>query len=145
MADFPHHYQVSASAAADGPVTVASDGLPELASTAPPQFGGPPGHWAPETLFVASVADCFVLSFRAIARASHLDYERVECDAEGLLDRAEGKMRFTELHLRARLVLPAGGDPERGRRLLEKAERSCLVTNSLALEPTLACDVAVRA
>lgn len=145
MADFPHHYHVSASAEAEGEVTIASEGLPALASTAPPQFGGPPGHWSPETLFVASVADCFVLGFRAIARASHLDYERIECAAEGLLDRAEGRMRFTEVHLRARLELPAGGDPERGRRLLEKAERSCLVTNSLALEPTLECDVAVRA
>jgi len=144
MADFPHHYHVSAAAAGEGEVTVASPGLPELASTAPPQFGGPPGHWSPETLFVASVADCFVLSFRAIAGASKLDYERVECSAEGLLDRGDGKMRFTELHLRAQLALPAGGDAERGRRLLEKAERSCLVTNSLDLEPTLECEVAVR-
>jgi hypothetical protein len=58
-----------------------------------------------------------------------------------VLDRSAGTVRFTEIHLRARLVLPAGGDPERARRLLEKTEAGCLVTSSLALRPTLSAEV----
>jgi organic hydroperoxide reductase OsmC/OhrA len=90
---------------------------------------------------VAAAADCFILTFRAIATASKLAWRHLDCDAEGVLDRADGVVRFTELHLCARLVLPAGGDTGRARRLLEKAETACLVTNSLALRPTLTAEV----
>src|SRR5690606_3526878 len=72
----------------------------------------------------------------AVAAASKLPWIDLECDAEGVLDRVEGATRFTELHLRARLTLPAGGDPERGHRLLGKAEKACLITNSMTPQPT---------
>jgi uncharacterized OsmC-like protein len=90
---------------------------------------------------VAAAADCFVLTFRAIATASKLPWRHLECDVEGVLDRGEGIVRFTELRVRARLVVPTGVDPDRAKRLLEKAEQACLVTNSLKLRPTLSADV----
>jgi hypothetical protein len=40
-----------------------------------------------------------------------------------------------------RLEVPAGSDPERARRLLEKAERACLVGNSLRFSPLLESEV----
>jgi peroxiredoxin-like protein len=112
-----------------------------LATAPPPQFGGPGGQWSPETLLVAAAVDCFVLTFRAIATASKLTWESLTCDAEGVLDRAEGVLRFTALHLRAHLRLPVGGDTGRAQQLLEKAERTCLVSNSLAFRPTLVAAV----
>jgi hypothetical protein len=39
--------------------------------------------------------------------------------------------------------LPAT-DSEKARRLLEKAEKACLITNSLALTPGLTCDVEIE-
>ena len=101
----------------------------------------PRDHWSPETLLVASVADCFILSFRAIARASKFAWTRLECEAEGVLDRVDKITRFTEIMIRAHLVIPEGVDPRRGRRLLEKAEASCLITNSLLTETRLSSRV----
>lgn len=141
MDAFPHRYDVHATAKAEGNVTLTSPGAPSLATAAPKQFGGPGDQWSPETLFVAAAVDCLILTFRAVAAASKLPWIDLECDAEGVLDRAEGATRFTELHLRARLTLPAGGDTERGHRLLEKAEKACLITNSMKLEPTLSAEV----
>ncbi len=145
MQSYPHHYFVSASAAESGEVTVGGEGIPPLATTAPPQFGGPGGHWSPETLLVAAAADCFILTFRSIAAASKLAWTRLDCDAEGILDRSDGVTRFTGLHLRAKLVLPRNEDAGRATRLLEKAERGCLVTSSLRLEPTLDGEVVSEA
>lgn len=142
--EFPHHYDVHARARAEGDVTVGSAGLPDLATAAPTQFGGPGDRWSPETLLVAAAADCFILSFRASAGMSKLDFVSLECEAHGVLDRVDKVMRFTEMALRATLVLPAGASADRGRRLLEMAERHCLVTNSLALEATLECDVRIE-
>jgi organic hydroperoxide reductase OsmC/OhrA len=124
-----------------GSVRLQATALPMLATAPPQQFGGPGDHWSPETLLVAAVVDCFVLTFRAIATASKLTWQSLGCDAEGVLDRADGALRFTALHLRAHLRLPAGGDGERAKQLLEKAERTCLVSNSLAFRPTLAVEV----
>ena len=142
MQAYPHHYTVhAAAAAAEGTVVVGSDGLPALTTAPPAQFGGPGDQWSPETLLVAAAADCFILTFRAIATGSKLAWRRLDCDAEGTLDRSDGVVRFTALHLRARLLIPTGGDVERARRLVEKAETSCLVTNSLAFRPTLTAEV----
>ena len=141
MDAYPHHYRTRAAAVAEGDVTLESESLPALKSQSPPQFGGPGGQWSPETLFIAAVADCFVLTFRAIARASSFAWNDVSCDAEGVLDRADGVIRFTEIKLHARLTVPAGANEDRARRLLDKAEKTCLVTNSLKVEPTLSMEV----
>ena len=134
MQGLPHVYQTTAAASATSNVTVSGAGLPDIDTTPPPEFGGPEGHWSPETLFVASVADCFILTFRAIARASKVDWNGLVCEAEGKLERVDGVTRFTRLDLRASLVLPAGADHDKADRLLHKAEAVCLITNSLSCE-----------
>lgn len=141
MQAYPHRYEVRAAASTEGSVTIAAQGLPDLKTAPPQQFGGPGDQWSPETLLVAAAADCLILTFRAVARASNLPWLDIDCRAEGVLDRTEGITRFTELHLHARLTVPAGGDLERSRRVLEKAEKACLVTNSLKLEAVLAAEV----
>lgn len=128
---FPHHYAVSATCHTEGAIRLSAAGLPELASQPPRQFGGPGDVWSPEDLLVAAVADCFCLSFRAIAAASKFAFSDLHCEVTGTLDRVERAMLFTEFKVVARLTLPAGGDVERGQKLLEKAEQTCLVTNSL--------------
>jgi organic hydroperoxide reductase OsmC/OhrA len=131
MHEFPHHYQVTASAAVAGEIELAAEGLPRLPSASPPQFEGPGDCWSPETLLVGAVADCFVLTFRAVARASNLPWTSLHCNATGTLDRVERVSHFTRFDLVARLIVPEGTNPELARRALEKAERNCLVSNSL--------------
>lgn len=137
MQSFPHLYSVSARAGSAGEVDLASPGLPALASAAPAEFGGPGDRWSPETLLVAAVADCFVLSLRAVAQASSLPFTAVSCRAEGTLDRVERTTRFTAVSLRVELVLPAGSDPAKADKVLEKAKTACLVSNSLACPVSL--------
>lgn len=141
MHPFPHRYTVSAAAQPQGTVTLASPGLAALASTAPPEFDGPEGNWSPETLLAAAVVDCFVLSFRAVARASKYDWKDLAVDVEAVLERVDGVTRFTRFTTRARLTVAADADAARGKTLLEKAEKVCLVTNSLNGERHLEAEV----
>ncbi|MCP5143710.1 MAG: OsmC family protein [Gammaproteobacteria bacterium] len=141
MQDFPHHYQATATAAEEGDVPLASAGLPEIASAPPVEFGGPGNRWSPETLLVAAVADCFVLSFRAIARASRLTWLGLQCDVTGTLERVERVTRFTRFEVNVRLTVPPGTDRERALKLLEKAEQTCLITNSLSATTHLQAEV----
>lgn len=141
MKDLPHHYSVSARADAEGDVTLEAAGLPPLASAPPADFDGPGDRWSPETLLIGAVADCFVLTFRAVARASKLDWVSLGCEVEGTLDRVERTMQFTELRVRATLRVPPGTDEERARRALERSERGCLITNSLKAKSELSASV----
>jgi peroxiredoxin-like protein len=131
MHPYPHRYLTTARAAVEGDVELGSAGLAAIASLPPAEFGGPGTLWSPETLLVAAVADCFVLSFRAVARASKLPWIHLECATEGVLDRIDGVTRFTEILTKAKLTVPAGTDEALARRLLEKAEKVCLISNSL--------------
>jgi organic hydroperoxide reductase OsmC/OhrA len=128
---FPHRYSAVAVAGAEGDVALEGERLPPLASAPPAQFDGPGDRWSPETLLVAAVADCYVLTFRAIARASKLPWLALRCDVEGILDRVDRVTQFTEFTTRASLRLPFGADDRRAARLLAKAEETCLITNSL--------------
>jgi organic hydroperoxide reductase OsmC/OhrA len=131
MHDFPHRYHVSAATETAGNVVLSSSGIPDLVSNAPAEFDGPGDRWSPETLLVAAVADCFILSFRAIARASRFDWESLTCGVDGTLDRIDRVTQFTKFDVTAELRVPAGSDESKAMRLLEKAEQACLITNSL--------------
>ncbi len=144
MQEFPHHYVVKASAVSDSNVLLESPGLESLTSAGPAEFGGPGDLWSPETLLVAAVADCFVLSFRAIARGSKMDWISLTCDVVGDLDRIEKVTQFTSLRLKVRLEVPEGIREGKAERLLERAEHSCLITNSMKAESTLDYEVIVR-
>jgi organic hydroperoxide reductase OsmC/OhrA len=132
MQAFPHHYTVSANGSGTGDVELNADGLPTLRSASPIPFDGPGDRWSPETLLVAAVGDCLILTFRAVARASSFAWTSLECDVTGTLDRIERTTRFVGFDVRARLHVPSGTDPDRARQVLEKAERSCLISNSLS-------------
>jgi organic hydroperoxide reductase OsmC/OhrA len=131
MHPYPHTYVASAAAQNVGLVAVASPQLPTLETAPPPQFDGPGGVWSPETLLCASVADCFILTFRAVSRAARLEWQRLECRVEGVLDRVERTPQFTRFTTLATLTVPPGTDTAKARELLERAESSCLIANSL--------------
>ncbi len=129
--ELPQSYTVTAQASPASNIRLSVENLPDIESAAPKEFGGPGDRWSPEDLLVAAVADCFVLSFRAIAAASKFEWTELQCQASGKLDRADRAIQFTELTVKVSLTLPEGADPTRAQRLLEKAEQTCFITNSL--------------
>ena len=131
MRDFPHYYSVAANSVALGDVELTSEGLSAIRSASPKEFDGPGNRWSPETLLVGAVADCLVLTFRAVARASRLAWTSLDCDVVGTLDRPERVAQFTRFEIHAHLTVPPGTDPDVARRALDKAEKNCLIANSL--------------
>lgn len=142
MHPFPHRYVVNTAMRPVGDVPLSAEGVRIIESAPPKEFDGPGNQWSPEGLLTAAVADCFVLGFRAIATASKFAWVSLESRTEGTLDRIDGKMRFTRFDTHAKLLVPAGADVERAKKLLEKAESACLVANSLSSERHLTVEVA---
>ena len=142
MQALPHRYRVKGTGRVAGDVELTADGLTVLRSASPAEFGGSGDRWSPETLLVGAVADCFILTFRAVAKASRLSWISLDCDVTGTLDREDRVTHFTRLDMTAHLVIPAGQDTDRARQALEKAERNCLISSSL--KASIALDATVE-
>jgi peroxiredoxin-like protein len=142
----PHRYQVSLQGRAHGHGLLGSAGLPDLHTAAPPEFGGPGNAWSPEHLLLASVESCFLFTLRAVAKASGLEFAALDLTSEGIVDREDGTTRFTDIVLRPRLTISPHADRDLAERILQKAERACLVTASLKtsvrLEPEIVLESA---
>lgn len=116
--------------------------LPVLEVASPPEFNGHEHTWTPEHLFVAAVNSCFMATFIAIAELSKLEVVSFTSKAVGKLEKPEGKgYRITEITLKPRLVIKYEYDAERAQRILEKAERNCLISNSILSEVKLQTEI----
>jgi peroxiredoxin-like protein len=104
---------------------------PRIAFGPPPEFQGEAGAWTPEHFFLAAIASCFLVTFAGIAESSRFVYVGIELSAEGIIQKTEGGLQFTEVILRPTLTIAREEERERALRLLEKAERSCLVSRSV--------------
>jgi organic hydroperoxide reductase OsmC/OhrA len=145
MQEFPHRYVVTAAGQAGGEVGLTSPGVPALATAAPAEFDGPGDRWSPETMLTGSVATCFLLTFRAVARAMKVPWDSLSCEVEGTLDRVERVTQFTRFDVRATLTVLPGADIDQALRALAKAERSCLITSSLKADVHLETKVLLAA
>ena len=129
---FPHRYVVAGDATPVGDIVLTSPNLPALPTAKPIEFDGPGDLWSPETLLVAAIADCYLLTFRGIAAASKLAWTSVRCDVTGTLDRVEGVTRFTDVVIRASVDIADAGAEAKAQRILHRAEETCLITRSLS-------------
>ena len=80
-----------------------------------------------------------------MSRAASFDWEALECVVDGTLERVSGGTRFTRYTTRATLTVGAGANHDKARELLERAEKVCLVANSLQGERVLEAVVVANA
>lgn len=144
MHPFPHLYRVGARGAATGRVILESEGVEPLESSSPVEFDGPGDRWSPEGLLTAAVADCFILTFRAVARAAKLEWSDLSVSLQGTLDRPERVTQFTAFDLHATLTVAPGTDHDAAQAALARAEKGCLISNSLKAPVHLVAEVRER-
>lgn len=142
-----HKYQVDLKYLTDRKGVISSPELNQKIEVAtPPEFPkGMPGIWSPEHLFTAAISSCFMTTFLAIAENSNLEFTSLTCPAEGILGKNEGKFAMTEIILRPVLEIPNEVDREKAEKIMIKAEKACLISNSITsvvhLETTVLINV----
>ncbi len=106
-------------------------GKPPLSLSASPAFKGDGALHNPEDLLVAALTGCHFLSYAAFCARSKITLVSYEDDATGTMEQKDGKMRFTEVVLRPRVVIAAGGDLEKAKALHERAHEACFIASSV--------------
>ena len=116
----------------------------KIAVATPPEFPrGVEGIWSPEHLFTAAVNSCFMTTFLAIAENSKLEFASFSCESNGKLEQVEGKFLMTEIVLKPELVITNPIDAEKAEKILLKAEKACLISNSIKSTIVLQTNVKV--
>ena len=120
-------------------------GMPTIEVATPPEFpGGHPGIWSPEHLFVGSAEICLMTTFLSIAEKSKLVFLNYTSEATGTLEKTDAGMQFARIVITPTVVVSSDDDVERTVKILEKAERYCLISNSMKTEVSIEPKVVVR-
>ncbi|WP_037314638.1 OsmC family protein [Salegentibacter sp. Hel_I_6] len=144
MAD-KHEYQVDLTWKEDRKGVVSSPELTDTIETAtPPDFPkGIPNIWSPEHFLVAAVESCLMTTFLAIAENSKLDFISFKSKAIGKLNKVEGKLQMTEIILKPVLEISDENNIDRAKRIIEKSEKACLISNSIKSKIILEAEVVI--
>jgi peroxiredoxin-like protein len=145
--DIAHHYQVKVNWISDRKGTMSSPVLNSTIEVAtPPEFPkGMPGIWSPEHLLVAAVNSCLMTTFLAIAENFKLGFIHFESNADGKLEKVEGKYQITEVVLSPILTISNDADKEKAMRILEKSEAACLISDSVKAKIILRPQIKIAA
>jgi len=145
MDDEMHVYKTSLKWMSQRKGTLRSPGLPDIVVATPPEFpGGHAGIWSPEHLFVASAEVCLMTTFLAIAENSKLGYSEYSSGAEGKLEKTADGYGITEITIYPKVLIEDASQEERVKRVIEKAEKHCLISNSMRSEIKVVAEVLIR-
>jgi organic hydroperoxide reductase OsmC/OhrA len=106
----------------------------ELALTADPAFLGQPALTNPEQLLLAAASSCQLLSFLAMAARSRIDVLAYDDEADAVMPEDVRPVRITRITLRPRIVVAAGADLEKARKLVGRAHHACYIANTVNAE-----------
>ena len=144
--DDVHYYKINVKWDKERIGTLSSESLPQIRVATPPEFAkGVPGIWSPEHLLVSSVTVCLMTTFLAIAENSSLSFKSFDCEADGKVEKVDGKWMMSEIELKPRVEITDEKYREKTLRIIEKSEKACLISNSvkskILLNPTLSVSV----
>lgn len=149
MPTYDYHCTVEWTGAAAGPTVDAKTfsrdgqatvpGVPPVPVSAASEFRGDGRRMNPETLFVASLATCQMLTYLYVAARQGIAVTAYADAATGVLALKDGRLRMTSVTLRPAIRLAAGTDVEQARALIEKAHQDCFIgqsiTSDVVIEP----------
>lgn len=111
---------------------VRASGKEMITGSADPQFRGDPGHWNPEELLVAALAQCHLLSYLHVAVEAGVVVTGYADEAVGTMQlNRDGSGEFTEVVLRPRVRVAAAEMVEPAQRLHERAHSLCFIARSV--------------
>ena len=108
------------------------DGKPDLAGSSDPGFRGDASRHNPEDLLVASLSACHMLWYLHLCTVNGIVVMAYEDHAEGrMVEDADGGGQFSNVTLRPRVTIEAGGDVEKALHLHHDASGKCFIARSM--------------
>jgi peroxiredoxin-like protein len=130
-----HTYHTAVQWKSERKGMLSSEGLSSIEVATPPQFpGGHEGIWSPEHLFVASAEVCLMTTFLSLAEKTKLEFKTYHSEAIGTLEKTEAGFWMTKIVITPTVVVSDEALREKILSILKKAEKYCLISNSIKTE-----------
>lgn len=140
-----HTYTTAVEWTKEKRAALSSRGLPTIEVATPPNFpGGHEGIWSPEHLYTAAAEVCLMTTFLSFAERANLDFLSYKSEADGILDKVEKSLLMTRIHIKPTITVASEADRAEALKLIERAERYCLISNSMKSEVTIEPTVVVK-
>ena len=114
------------------------EGKPDIRVACPPEWGGHPGIWSPEDLFVSSMEVCTMTTFLYLLEKHRGALVSYESRATGTAQMVEGVFIFKEVVVEVAVKVPAQEDVQKAARAFSEIADWCLITK------TVKCQVRVE-
>jgi organic hydroperoxide reductase OsmC/OhrA len=106
-------------------------GKPVILGSAGARYFGDDSRYNPEDLMLASLAECHLLTYLALATKAGLRLESLAIGISGVLGNVEGKTRFVRAILTPQVTLAPGMDQAQADALHRDAHEQCFMSNSV--------------
>jgi organic hydroperoxide reductase OsmC/OhrA len=117
---------------------------PPIPGSSATRYGGDDSRYNPEDLMLASLAECHLLTYLALASREKIRIVSLNVEITGVLARVDGKTRFREATLFAQTLVERAEDKERATLLHDEAHAGCFMSNSVNFAITVRPDVSVE-
>lgn len=106
-------------------------GKPVILGSAGARYFGDDSRYNPEDLMLASLAECHLLTYLALATKAGLRVESLAIGITGVLGNVAGKTRFVRAILTPAMTLAPGMDHAQAEALHRDAHEQCFMSNSV--------------
>ncbi len=124
---------------------LSSPSLPPIEVGSPSYFpGGHEGIWSPEHLYTASAEICLLNTFLLLAEKTRFPFIGYKSEAEGTMETTENGLLMTKILIKPKVVVASPELQKKALSLLEKAEKFCLISNSMKTTVTIEPAIVVQ-
>jgi organic hydroperoxide reductase OsmC/OhrA len=119
------------------------EGKPDVPVACPPEWGGHPGIWSPEDLFVASLEVCTMTTFLFLLEKHRGRLVSYASGASGAARMVEGSFVFDQVDVEVTVKVPTQEDSLKAARAFEEIKGLCMVTNSVKCRVVVSPQISV--
>jgi organic hydroperoxide reductase OsmC/OhrA len=128
-----HRYIVRTYPLGDGRLSLEAPLKPGLEVATPPEYkDGIPGVWSSEELLIGSVATCFELTARAVAKRRDVPIHGFRTEATGHVQSKNGLLHFIAIELDVLIETDVGRESD-AELIATLAEEQCVVADALEI------------
>jgi len=133
MAMTPIKFDVSAEATSgiSTPWKTSVKNLEKIKVSIPPQFNGPGKAYSPQELYGLSILNCLIGIYKILCEKNNINFEKIEGNLAVSVNQKKENDELIISHLDFIFNITGATDKEKARNFLEKAFKTCPVTNSI--------------
>ncbi|MBP1969805.1 peroxiredoxin-like protein [Virgibacillus natechei] len=100
----------------------------------PTEMDGPGVGTNPDEMLLGAAATCYIITLAAMIERAELPLKEMSLESEGIVDVTNGVFTYEKIIHKPTVILQGGapaGDRKRIEKLVEKAEKSCMISRAI--------------